>query len=74
MTPPIWLDAAGRRRPTRLLDLWPRGRPDAVPSGRPLDCIVVDTFLYLRGALRRVRQAKGLSQTALARKPRLSRV
>ncbi len=31
MTPPIWLDAAGR---PRLLDLWPRGRADAAPGRR----------------------------------------
>jgi hypothetical protein len=32
MTPPTWLDAHGRRPDARLLDLWPRGRADAVPG------------------------------------------
>ena len=35
MTPPTWLDAAGRPRPTRgLLDLGPRGGVDALPDYR----------------------------------------
>ena len=32
MTPPVWLDAAGRSPDPGLLDLWPRGRADAVPG------------------------------------------
>jgi hypothetical protein len=36
VTPPVWLDA--RRPPASdpsLLDMWPRGRADAIPSRRP---------------------------------------
>jgi hypothetical protein len=35
VTPPTWLAATGRPPHVGVLDLWPRGRADALPGSRP---------------------------------------